>query len=70
LYQRVKSSKTVNLKGVPQNNVKVDSDKDLNVARVYSLTMRTLEQRGVKMEPPFDGVTFGNSYFIRPDKVK
>jgi hypothetical protein len=48
----------------------VDSDKELNVARVYSLTMRTVEKRGVKMEPPFDHVTVGNSYFIRSDKVK
>ncbi len=50
--------------------VQVDSDKDLNAARVYILTMRTVEKRGVKMEPPFDHITVGNSYFIRPDKVK
>ena len=50
--------------------VQVDSDKDMNAARVYSLTMRTAEKRGVKMEPPFDHITVGNSYFIRPDKVK
>jgi hypothetical protein len=50
--------------------VQVDSDKDMNAARVYSLTMRTVEKRGVKMEPPFDHITVGNSYFIRPDKVK
>jgi hypothetical protein len=50
--------------------VKVDEDKELNVARVYILTMRTAEMRGVKMEPPFDHITVGDSYFIRPDKVK
>lgn len=50
--------------------VQVDTDKDLNVARVYGLTMRTVEKRGVKMEPPFDHITVGNSYYIRPDKVK
>ena len=50
--------------------VEVDRDKELNVARVYSLTMRTVEKRDVKMAPPFDHVTVGNSYFIRQDKVK
>jgi hypothetical protein len=50
--------------------VEVNEDKELNVARVYILTMRTAEMRGVKMEPPFDHITVGNSYFIRPDKVK
>jgi len=50
--------------------VQVDTDKDLNAARVYILTMRTVEKRGVKMEPPFDHITVGNSYFIRPDRVK
>jgi hypothetical protein len=49
--------------------VEVDEDKELNVARVYDLTMRTGEYRGVKMEPPFNHITVGNSYFIRPDKV-
>jgi len=49
--------------------VRVDSDKELNVVRVYDLTMRTVEMPGVKMEPPFDHITVGNSYFIRPDKV-
>ncbi len=50
--------------------VLVDEDKALDVARVYELTMRTVEQAGAKMEPPFDHITVGNSYFIRPDKVK
>ncbi len=50
--------------------VRVDEDSELNVVRVYELTMRTMEARGVKMEPPFDHITVGNSYFIRPDKVK
>jgi hypothetical protein len=49
--------------------VRVDSDKELNVVRVYDLTMRTVEKAGVEMEPPFDHITVGNSYFIRPDKV-
>jgi len=50
--------------------VKVDEDKELDAVRVYDLTMRTMEKRGVKMEPPFDHITVGNSYFIRPNKVK
>jgi hypothetical protein len=49
--------------------VRVDSDQELNVVRVYDLTMRTVEMQGVKMEPPFDHITVGNSYFIRPNKV-
>jgi len=50
--------------------VEVPSDKELNVARVYILTMRTAEMRGVRMEPPFDHITVGDSYYIRPSKVK
>ena len=50
--------------------VEVPSDKELNVARVYVLTMRTAEGRGVKMEPPFDHITVGDSYYIRPSAVK
>ena len=50
--------------------VQVDSDKELGVARVYVLTMRTAEMRGVKMEPPFDHITVGDSYYIRPAAVK
>jgi hypothetical protein len=49
--------------------VRVDEDSELNVVRVYELTMRTAEMRGVKQEPPFDHITVGNSYFIRPNKV-
>ena len=50
--------------------VQVEGDKELNVARVFSLTMRTAERVGVKMEPPFDHVAVGDSYFIRPAAVK
>lgn len=49
--------------------VELDSDKDMNVIRVFSLTMRTMEERGVKKEPPFDHVTVGNSYFVRPSAM-
>ena len=49
--------------------VQVDSDRELNVARVYVLTLRTVEKRGVKMEPPFDHATVGDSYFIRPSNI-
>lgn len=50
--------------------VRVEEDKDLNVARVFSLTLRTAERAGVKMEPPFDHAAVGGSYFIRPSAVK
>ncbi len=46
--------------------VQKDSDKKENIARVFSLTLRTKEMRGVKMEPPFDHATVGESYYIRP----
>jgi hypothetical protein len=50
--------------------VRVDEDKDLNVARVFGLTLRTAERAGVKMEPPFDHAAVGDSYFIRPSAIK
>ncbi len=46
--------------------VQTENDKKNNIARVFSLTLRTNEMLGVKMEPPFDHVTVGNSYYIRP----
>ncbi len=50
--------------------VKYESDKDLNVARVYNSTLLTEEYKGVKMAPPFLGATVGNSYYIRPSALK
>jgi hypothetical protein len=50
--------------------VEYESDKDLNVARVYDSTLLTEEYKGVKMAPPFLGATVGNSYYIRPSAVK
>jgi hypothetical protein len=49
--------------------VQFDGDKDQNLARVFILTLRTVEKRGVKMEPPFDHATVGDSYFIRPSAL-
>ena len=46
--------------------VQVDSEKDLNLVRVYDVTMRTAEKAGVKQEPPFVTLTVGNSFYIRP----
>ena len=50
--------------------VDYESDKDLNVARVYDSTLLTEEYKGVKMAPPFLGATVGNSYYIRPSALK
>jgi hypothetical protein len=50
--------------------VEYESDKDLNVVRVYDSTLLTEEYRGVKMAPPFLGATVGNSYYIRPSALK
>jgi hypothetical protein len=46
--------------------VQKESDKRNDIARVFSLTLRTAEMRGVKMEPPFDHATVGGSNYIRP----
>lgn len=46
--------------------VQLQKDKDQNMARVFSLTLRTDEMKGVKKEPPFNHATVGSSYFIRP----
>ena len=50
--------------------VEYESDKDLNVARVYDSTLLTEEYKGVKMAPPFLCATVGNSYYIRPSALK
>ena len=50
--------------------VQLASEKALNLARVYQLTMLTAEHKGVKMAPPFIGSAVGNSYYIRPSAIK
>jgi hypothetical protein len=50
--------------------VEYESDKGLDVARVYDSTLLTEEYKGVKMAPPFLGATVGNSYYIRPAALK
>lgn len=50
--------------------VQVPAEKDRDLARVFVLTMRTSEERNVKMEPPFESVTVGDSYYMRASAVK
>jgi hypothetical protein len=50
--------------------VAVPAEKKDGLARVYILTLRTREFKGVKPEPPFDSVTVGDSYYISTDAVK
>jgi hypothetical protein len=50
--------------------VAVPEEKKDGLARVYILTMRTEERKGVKQEPPFVSVTVGDSYYLSVDKVK
>ncbi|MCX7002174.1 MAG: hypothetical protein NTV22_02745 [bacterium] len=50
--------------------VQLPADGKDGLARVFVLTMRTAEFKGVKMEPPFDSVTVGDSYFINADAVQ
>lgn len=47
-----------------------ESEKGLNLARVYEGTLLTEEYKGVKKAPPFIGAAVGDSYYIRPSKVK
>jgi hypothetical protein len=50
--------------------VQLDSEKAMNAARVYALTLLTQEFKGVAKAPPFIGSAVGNSYYIRPAAVK
>lgn len=50
--------------------VQLDHEREENLVRVYDVTMRTTERAGVKPEPPFVSLTVGNSFYIRPDKIK
>ena len=45
--------------------IEVANEKELNLVRVFDVTMRTEEKEGVKQSPPFVSVTVGNSYYIR-----
>jgi hypothetical protein len=50
--------------------VQIASEKDMNLMRVYLMTMLTEEMKGVKKAPPFVGATVGDSYYIRPAAVR
>jgi hypothetical protein len=50
--------------------VQTESEKGQGLARVYLSTLLTQEMKGVKMGPPFIGVTMGDSYYIRASAVK
>jgi len=51
-------------------SVQIESEKSMNLVRVYLMTMLTQEMKGVKKAPPFIGATVGNSYYVRPSAVK
>jgi len=50
--------------------VQTATEKKQNLARVYLSTMLTHEMKGVEKAPPYLGATVGDSYYIRPGKVK
>ncbi len=50
--------------------VQIESEKAMNLVRVYLMTMLTQEMKGVKKAPPFIGATVGNSYYVRASAVK
>ncbi|MBI4775186.1 MAG: hypothetical protein HY788_13605 [Deltaproteobacteria bacterium] len=50
--------------------VQLDRENHKNLARVFVLTLRTAEGKGVKMAPPFVSDTVGDSYYMPADKVR
>ena len=50
--------------------IQAESDKEKGLARVFDLTLRTFEAKGVKMAPPFEYPTVGNSSYILKNEVK
>ena len=50
--------------------VELESEKPMKVMRVFNLTLRTQEAKGVKKAPPFFSATVGDSWYIRPNAVK
>jgi hypothetical protein len=49
--------------------LQLESERPLDLARVYELTLLTEERRGVTPSPPFLGSTLENSYYIRPSAI-
>lgn len=50
--------------------VQSKTDKEMGLARVYSITLRTRESRDPEMKPPFISILVGDSYYIQAKKVK
>ena len=50
--------------------VQSKTDKEMSLARVYSVTLRTRESRDPQMKPPFTSILVGESYYIQAKKVK
>ena len=42
----------------------------MGLARVYSVTLRTVESPNPKMQPPFTSITVGSSYYTKASKIK
>jgi hypothetical protein len=50
--------------------VQLEREQPLRRARVYDVTLRTKEGPNAEPKPPFESITVGNSFYIRPDKIK
>lgn len=50
--------------------VQIEREQPLKRVRVYDVTLRTKEGPNAEPKPPFESITVGNSYYIRPDKIK
>lgn len=46
------------------------SERELDLARVYQGVMLTQEYKGVAKAPPFAGASVGGGYYIRPGRIK
>jgi len=50
--------------------VQLEREQPLKRARVYDVTLRTKEGPNAEPKPPFESITVGNSFYIRPDEIK
>jgi hypothetical protein len=50
--------------------VQIEREQPMKRVRIYDVTLRTKEGPNVEPKPPFESITVGNSFYIRPDKIK
>lgn len=50
--------------------VQIEREQPTKRVRVYDVTLRTQEGPNPEQKPPFTSITVGNSWYVRPDKIK